>query len=80
MPLYEYLCAGCARRFEVLRPISQADAPAACPRCAALTSQRAISTFAAISKDGGGSRLVASSGSSNGCASCSSGNCAACGK
>lgn len=78
MPLYEYLCAACDKRFEALRPMSQAAAPIACPRCAALTTQRAISVCAAISKEGGASHMLA--GSSGGCGSCGGGNCAACGK
>lgn len=78
MPVYEYHCAACDRRFEALRPMSQADAPLACPRCGAANTRKMISVFAAVSRDGGGSRLVAGSGSS-GCASCSGGSCASCG-
>ncbi len=78
MPVYEYQCTACKHRFEALRPMSQADAPAACPRCAAPDARKLISVFAAISRDGGGSRLVAGSGGT-GCASCASHNCAACG-
>lgn len=78
MPVYEYQCATCDHRFEALRPMSQADTPLACPRCAAPNARKMISVFAAISRDGGGSRLVAGSGSS-GCASCTSANCATCG-
>jgi putative FmdB family regulatory protein len=78
MPLYEYRCANCETRFEVLRPMSQADNVVACPYCAELTGRRMISLFAAVSRDAGGSRLVASSGAS-GCASCAGGHCASCG-
>lgn len=77
MPLYEYICASCDRRFEALRPISQADAPVACPRCATLTTRRAISVCTAISREGGSSRLVAGS---SGCAGCAGGNCVTCGR
>jgi putative FmdB family regulatory protein len=76
MPLYEYQCANCAHRFEMLRPMSQADSPAACPRCAEVGARRMISVFAAVGKDGGSSRMVAGGG---GCGSCSSKNCASCG-
>lgn len=78
MPVYEYYCAECDRRFEALRAMSQANTPIACPRCAAPNARKVISTFAAISRDGGDSRLVASSGPS-GCASCSGGSCSTCG-
>ncbi len=78
MPVYEYYCDHCDKRFEALRPMSQSEAPMACPRCAAPDARRMISTFAAISREGGGSRLVASSGPS-GCGSCTGGSCATCG-
>ena len=78
MPLYEYRCANCESRFEMLRPMSQADTPAACPYCAETTGRRLISLFAAVSRDtNGGSRMVASSGAS-GCGSCGGGHCASC--
>jgi putative FmdB family regulatory protein len=73
MPVYEYYCAGCEKRFEALRSMSQMDTPIACPRCAAPDARKVISVFAAISRDGGGSRLVAGSGAS-GCGSCAGGH------
>ncbi len=81
MPVYEYQCLECDKRFEALRPMSQIDAPIACPRCQAENARRAISVFAAISREaGGGSRMVASSApSGGGCGGCSGGNCSACG-
>ncbi len=79
MPVYEYYCRDCQKRFEALRPMSQIDAPIECPRCHTANAQRAISVFAAISRDsGGGSRMVASSAPS-GCAGCSGGSCSTCG-
>jgi putative FmdB family regulatory protein len=33
MPVYEYKCKKCGTEFEVMRPISQADDPAKCPKC-----------------------------------------------
>ena len=79
MPLYEYICGNCETRFEMLRPMSQADGPVACPRCASPNARRMISTFAAVSKDrSGSSRVIASSG--GGCASCAGGTCATCGR
>lgn len=78
MPVYEYFCANCAKRFEALRPMSQADAAIACPRCGAPGAQKLLSVFAAISKGSDGSRLVAGNASS-GCSTCASHNCATCG-
>lgn len=80
MPVYEYQCQVCDKRFEVLRPMSQMDAQIACPWCDAPNVRRAISVFAAISREsGGGSRMVASSTPSGGCSGCAGGSCAGCG-
>lgn len=78
MPVYEYYCTHCEKRFDALRPMSQANAPIPCPRCNALSTQKMLSTFAAVSRDSGGSRLVAGSATS-GCSACAGGNCASCG-
>jgi len=43
MPLYEFDCRACGRRFEML--MRGADAPA-CPACGARDLERALSTFA----------------------------------
>jgi len=72
MPVYEYVCADCRTRFEVLRPMSQADAPIACQACEGEHTSRTISVFFARS-DG---RTVA--GSAPACNSCSGGSCATC--
>jgi putative FmdB family regulatory protein len=77
MPLYEYFCASCGSKFEALRPMTQADAPLACPRCTYDGAARVISTCAVISRTNGGSRLIASSQSA-GCGSCGGGHCATC--
>ncbi|HEY63826.1 MAG TPA: zinc ribbon domain-containing protein [Caldilineae bacterium] len=77
MPMYEYYCTECQATFEMLRPFSQADEPVECPSCHGVTTQRLISRFAAISQDGGGTRMIA--GSSNGCSACSSHACSTCG-
>jgi putative FmdB family regulatory protein len=48
MALYEYKCAGCEERFDLMRPMSAADDPAPCPECGSEDSRRVISTFASI--------------------------------
>ena len=78
MPVYEYYCDHCEKRFEALRPMSQSTLSMTCPCCATPDARRLLSVCAAVSHDSGGSRLVAGSGSS-GCGSCSSGSCATCG-
>jgi putative FmdB family regulatory protein len=74
MPIYEYQCATCAVRFDRMRPMSQADEPAQCPRCGTLVARRA-STFASRGTNG----KMSSGGSGGGCASCAGGSCATCG-
>ncbi|MCU0507725.1 MAG: zinc ribbon domain-containing protein [Anaerolineae bacterium] len=79
MPVYEYQCQQCDKRFEALRPMSQMDAPAECPRCGASDTRRAISVFAAVSRGAdGGSRMIASSAPGGGCAGCAGGHCGSC--
>ena len=76
VPLYEYLCARCDVKFDLLRSFSQADAPAACPECQGQDSKRAISLVASFSRSSDGStRSIAGS---NGCAGCSASSCAQC--
>ena len=40
MALYEYKCAGCEDRFDLMRPMSDADEPAECPECGSTQSRR----------------------------------------
>ena len=77
MPIYEYQCTDCQNTFEKLRPMSKANAPAACVQCGSDQTSRAISLFAAISKSSNGeSRSV--SGTSSACSSCAATSCATC--
>jgi len=48
MALYEYKCADCEERFELMRPMSAADDPAECPECGSGEAMRVISSFASI--------------------------------
>lgn len=75
MPIYEYRCTACEDKFELLRPMSQADAEATCPRCNN-GARRVLSMFAAVSKGPGGESAPISG--SSGCSSCSSSSCSSC--
>jgi putative FmdB family regulatory protein len=48
MALYEYKCADCDERFDLMRPMSRADEPAPCPDCGGSESYRMISNFSSI--------------------------------
>ncbi len=73
MPIYEYLCNDCGFRFEILRPIKDADTPVPCKSCQSARTTRALSVFFAQS----GSQIIAG-GNSGGCAGCSGGTCSTC--
>jgi putative FmdB family regulatory protein len=60
MPIYEYECRKCGKRFEVLQRINEDNSRVRCPRCNADTPQRVLSSF--------------SSGSVKSSASCSTGS------
>ena len=48
MALYEYKCAQCEERFDLMRSMSAADEPAECPECGGSESRRLISNFASV--------------------------------
>lgn len=77
MPIYEYVCRECGLKFELIRPLSQADGKAPCPRCHN-DAGRTLSAFASFSRneDGIAKPLGGAGGS---CASCGSSNCSTCG-
>jgi putative FmdB family regulatory protein len=76
MPIYEYLCPECDARFEELRPLSQVERPALCPRCHR-PARRKMSAFACFStSESGVPRTLPGTGGS--CSGCSSGNCGTC--
>jgi putative FmdB family regulatory protein len=73
MPIYEYLCSDCGKRFEILRSIKEADLPIRCKICQSNHTTRAVSVFYAQSN----SRIIAG-GNNAGCSGCSSGSCSSC--
>ncbi|HPW18561.1 MAG TPA: zinc ribbon domain-containing protein [Candidatus Aminicenantes bacterium] len=71
MPIYEYDCKACGRRFERLVAAGK-EKDVACDACGSADVARLVSCFGI---GGGGSRLKASS---SGCASCSTKSCGTC--
>jgi putative FmdB family regulatory protein len=73
MPLYEYYCPVCDKKFELLRSMSRAGEPAACPQ-GHEGAERVISVFSALTKSADGE--VSSVASA--CSSCATGDCGSC--
>ncbi|MBE9505400.1 MAG: zinc ribbon domain-containing protein [Chloroflexi bacterium] len=74
MPIYEYECDGCGKRFEVRQAVGQGGSDLKCPDCGAIGPRRLFSSFFC---PGSGDLSFSSAGSS--CSTCSSGNCTSCG-
>ena len=55
MAVYEYLCPKCRKQFELIRPMSDSEKPAKCPKCGS-KAQKLISSFG--SKTGGSIQAV----------------------
>ncbi|MCC6265750.1 MAG: zinc ribbon domain-containing protein [Bryobacterales bacterium] len=54
MPIYEYRCLHCGRKFEKIRRVTERDRPAECPECKSEDSVPQISGFATGSCGGSG--------------------------
>jgi putative FmdB family regulatory protein len=50
MAVYEYLCPKCRDQFELIRPMSEAEKPARCPKCGS-EAQKMISGFTSEVRD-----------------------------
>ncbi len=74
MPIYEYVCAKCGAKFELLRLLSQANEGVSCPQCHS-AAERVLSTFVSHSTDDKG--FTKSLGGSS-CTSCSTTSCDSC--
>ncbi|MGA2532065.1 MAG: zinc ribbon domain-containing protein [Candidatus Aminicenantales bacterium] len=71
MPIYEFVCGKCGRRFECLVSLGK-EKEAACPGCGTPDARKLLSSFGI---GGGSSRLKASSSN---CTSCSTKSCSTC--
>jgi putative FmdB family regulatory protein len=49
MPLYEYRCADCGTRFEILQRLGETAAGLCCPHCGKSRLAKQFSTFSASS-------------------------------
>jgi len=48
MPIYEYRCDACDRKFELLTSFAERDRPQACPSCESTKTRVLVSSFAAL--------------------------------
>jgi putative FmdB family regulatory protein len=73
MPVYEYVCNNCGLKFEMIRPMRDADAPIKCESCFSKETKRALSICFSHSEGN-----QASSSSSHSCTNCNGGSCSNC--
>jgi len=74
MAIYEYVCEACKKEFDLMRPMKEADEPAACQTCGSRKTKRKLSLFNAQS---GGKSVAGTSAPS--CSGCAGGSCGSCG-
>jgi len=75
MPIYEYFCEKCNKKFETL--VMGNDKPV-CPGCKNSNVKRLMSACGFVSKGSGGETMSTSAGGSS-CTGCSSTSCSSCG-
>ncbi len=66
MPLYEYACAECTHRFEILQKVGEGADGLTCPKCAASSVEKQFSTFASGSEGKTASASAGSCGAGSG--------------
>jgi putative FmdB family regulatory protein len=69
MPLYEYTCRGCSRRFEVLQRVGAGHEGVACPACGSAEVVKQLSTFASAMASGSGAAMPCGAPSAASCGS-----------
>ncbi|MFW5874735.1 MAG: FmdB family zinc ribbon protein [bacterium] len=74
MPIYEYYCEQCDKKFETL--VRSGEVPV-CPQCGNNDLKKLLSACGFVSKGAGGETVGTSAGSS--CGGCTSTGCASCG-
>ena len=77
MPIYEYICPECDSKFEKMRPLSQSDKTAECPRCHKPAKRKMSSFVGFITSDSGVPQAMPGN-NTHSCSGCSSGSCSTC--
>lgn len=73
MPIYEYECAACGARFDLLVSRSKAKSSPPCEECGSTDTERVMSGF--FGRSGSGEEA---SGIGSSCAGCTASSCAGC--
>ncbi|MBN1656246.1 MAG: zinc ribbon domain-containing protein [Deltaproteobacteria bacterium] len=73
MPIYEYGCDECGKRFESL--VFGAEKPEGCPSCHGVKIRRLLSSCSFVSKGKSGEIVRSSASSCSGCHAASCDNC-----
>ena len=76
MPIYEFQCPKCSKRFETLIRKQADENSLVCPACGSKNLKKLLSACGLISRGENTSGSSLSSGSS--CGSCSASNCSTC--
>jgi len=63
MPLYEYFCKGCGKRFDKMMRFSEVNNAPECPYCSSKETSKQISTFASVGTGSGASAQTSTSSS-----------------
>ncbi|HBQ28156.1 hypothetical protein HY02_10160 [Peptococcaceae bacterium SCADC1_2_3] len=82
MPIYEFRCTGCKKRFEKLCVMGETGKDLICPNCGAVKPIRVMSSFkssGSIERDFEGDFEGANDFNNTGCSGCSSASCSSCG-
>jgi putative FmdB family regulatory protein len=78
MPIFEFKCARCEKKFDVLFR-SQSDKPKmSCPKCGCKNAKKQFSVFGMSRGGSGGDYSSASSSSGSSCSGCSKSSCGGC--
>jgi len=75
VPIYEFKCQDCDRKFETLCRMGETGASLSCPGCGGTRLRRCVSTFAAFSRSSSGTSTTLGGSS---CTSCSRTSCQTC--
>jgi putative FmdB family regulatory protein len=82
MPIYEFRCSGCKKRFEKLCVMGETGEGLTCPNCGAVKPTRVMSSFKSVGsiESNFENDFAENNGFNNkGCSSCSAPSCSSCG-